>query len=311
VSIPEHARPGDGMQIPKLELVLREETGAAGIPSVAFAGTRDLLQSCVEAGLFTGAQILAGYKGAVALNWAAGKSAPAASAPLISAEDALDAGSISNIVVATAAMLAAESDDLMLEAPVQDYVPEYMGKDTARLRVRDLLSGLSDGGESSAVGSDALRDLLEEIVSRVSGLPFRQFLTRQLFEPLGMKRSSYAPPGHKALVTSARDLAVFAQMLLYRGIYDHRRYFKAKTVAGFTAGQGVWQKPSSADWTGRLFSKSAYGRCAPDGSSLWIDPAKQLFIIFLPSGTMTANGVGIFQAQEQINASLIHELGLD
>jgi len=100
-------------------------------------------------------------------------------------------------------------------------------------------------------------------------------------------------------------------MLLYRGIYDHRRYFKAKTVAGFAAGQGVWHKPSAADWTGRLFSKSAYGRCAPDGSSLWIDPAKQLFIIFLPSGTTTANAAGISQAQEQINASLIHELGLD
>ncbi len=309
VSIPEHARLGDGMQIPKLELVLREEAGAAGIPGAAFAKTRELLQSGVEAGLFAGAQLLVGYKGAVALNWAAGKSAPAAGAPPIAADDALDAGPLSNIIVSTAAMLAAESGELMTEAPVRDYVPEYTGEDIARLRVRDLLSGLSNGTGSSAVYSDALRGLLEEIVSRVSGLPFRQFLARQIFEPLGMKSSSYAPPGHKALVTSARDLGVFAQMLLYRGIYDHRRYFKAKTVAGFTAGNGAWQRPSVLDWTGRLFSSSAYGYSSPEGSSLWIDPSRQLFVVFLTGGSPDPVSAGaIADAREKIHESILEQI---
>ena len=42
-----------------------------------------------------------------------------------------------------------------------------------------------------------------------------------------------------------------------------------------------WSKPSQDDWAGRVFSASAFGYDAANGCSLWIDPERQTFIVFL------------------------------
>ena len=93
--------------------------------------------------------------------------------------------------------------------------------------------------------------------------------------------------GHAGLFSTAHDLAVFAQTMLNRGLYDHRRYFRPDTIDRFTGapsfrGEALgWQKPSAAGWTGKVFSASAYGHTGFTGTSIWIDPQRQLFIILL------------------------------
>ncbi len=95
--------------------------------------------------------------------------------------------------------------------------------------------------------------------------------------------------GHAGLFGSARDLTRFAQMMLNRGIYDHVRVFKQETVDRYTgntvgsAGNQAlgWRKPSAANWTGAVFSPSAYGHTGFTGTSLWIDPQRQAFILLL------------------------------
>ena len=42
-----------------------------------------------------------------------------------------------------------------------------------------------------------------------------------------------------------------------------------------------WGKPSAGAWTGRVFSRSAFGHTGFTGTVIWIDPEKQLFIVLL------------------------------
>ncbi len=104
--------------------------------------------------------------------------------------------------------------------------------------------------------------------------------------------------GHAGLFSSAEDLAIFAQMMLNGGIYGHKRIFKRSTVELFTHKYDEppntpralgWVTPSPSDAVGssagRLLSPSAFGHTGFTGTSIWIDPEKELFIILLTNRT--------------------------
>ena len=178
------------------------------------------------------------------------------------------------------------------------------------------------------VYSDFGMILLGEIIERVAGQPLDQFLRRRVFEPLGMKDTLYQPPkclrvhiapteqddgfrkrlirgevhdehawvmngvaGHAGLFSTARDLAVFAQMMLNGGAYDGRRILQRRTVEKFTARPPAragstralgWDTPSlKGSSAGAHFSPRSFGHTGFTGTSLWVDPEKQLFVILL------------------------------
>ena len=100
--------------------------------------------------------------------------------------------------------------------------------------------------------------------------------------------------GHAGLFSSARDLAVFAQMLLNGGSYGHVRVLARETVEDFTAAArppctcGIgWAKPASgagahaSSGSGAAFSGLAFGHTGFTGTSLWIDPARDQFVVLL------------------------------
>lgn len=98
--------------------------------------------------------------------------------------------------------------------------------------------------------------------------------------------------GHAGLFSSAEDLAIFAQMMLNGGIYTHKRIFKRSTVELFTRKYDEppnttramgWDTPSPSGRSsaGRLLSPNAFGHTGFTGTSIWIDPDKELFIILL------------------------------
>jgi beta-N-acetylhexosaminidase len=296
VTIPECSKIGDGLRIPKLEMMLTPASPEAlGLPKNAFANTRQILSTAIKSELIPGAQLIIGYQGKLALDLTAGNtSAPSGAA--VSSDTIYDIGSLSRIVrTASGIMLAAESGSLILDTPIKDYVPERKAAD--KLHIQDLMEALSadDGNETAA--SDMNIEILETIASRASGLASDRFVARRIFEPLGMHNTYGNPPkgyrggiagfeksGKTALFCTAKDLAAFAQMMLNRGIYNHRRYFSPATVARYTGSRGPWSKPSNGDWTGHLFSPSAFGRNSSKGSFIWIDPAKKLFIVLLTNG---------------------------
>jgi CubicO group peptidase (beta-lactamase class C family) len=94
---------------------------------------------------------------------------------------------------------------------------------------------------------------------------------------------------HAGLFSTAGDLAVFAQMLLNGGTYAHHRVLRSSTVSRWTRRQNAVPDSSRAlGWdTARpnerwsMFSDTAFGHTGFTGTSIWIDPDRDLFVILL------------------------------
>jgi beta-N-acetylhexosaminidase len=312
VSIPGYSKIGDGLQIPKLSMILKP--ASVEIPESQrnyFERSRTLLLSLVNAGVFPGAELLVGNRGQIAYELFAGRTGYSSNSPIVAQETTYPAASLLNIIrTASAAMLALDSGSLLANALVRDYLPEFKGKDAEDLRIRDLLT------EKPKMESST--DVIKEIVARATGIPIERFLAKKLFEPLGLKHlsdNSAKKTGETTAMSaevraswSARDLAVFAQLMLNRGMYDHRRYFEPKTIAKYTGPHGMWSKPSDKDWTGRLFSPSSFGHISPTGPVLWIDPEKQLFIVFLTGDGTSINRSRVAEAQKLLAESVMSQI---
>ena len=95
--------------------------------------------------------------------------------------------------------------------------------------------------------------------------------------------------GHAGLFSSGRDLARFARMYLNGGALDGVRIIKPETIALFTKLQDSalshralgWEKPDGRNSAGHLLSPEAFGHTGFTGTSIWIDPAQDVFIILL------------------------------
>jgi hypothetical protein len=92
--------------------------------------------------------------------------------------------------------------------------------------------------------------------------------------------------GHAGLFGTADDLAVFAQMMLNGGIYDGMRIVSDSTVRLFTqraAGSRAlgWEMAEGRHGAGEYLSPAAYGHVGFTGTSLWIDPQRDMFVILL------------------------------
>ncbi len=192
-------------------------------------------------------------------------------------------------------------------------------------------------------------ELLADLLRRVSGTPIERFVQERIFEPLGMADSSYVlPPEHRQRKVrrgkgmpgsedlgplspgldseqwegrpsgangghaSARDIAVFAQMLLDGGTYDSRRVLSSASVQAMRRNQvpeGVpvrWERlgPDGKPITlrlgggygyglfpfghtvtpyfnGGLASPSSFGHMGFGGSYFWADPERDLVGVYL------------------------------
>ena len=92
--------------------------------------------------------------------------------------------------------------------------------------------------------------------------------------------------GHAGLFSTAADLAVFAQMMLNGGVYDDVRIFSDSTVALFTrrsAGTRAlgWDTAEGQGGSGEYLTEAAYGHTGYTGTSIWIDPDRQMFVVLL------------------------------
>jgi CubicO group peptidase (beta-lactamase class C family) len=192
--------------------------------------------------------------------------------------------------------------------------------------------------------------LLGDIVRRVSGQPFWQFVRSRLFEPLGMNDSHLVLPpalrerrvyrgpgmpatepnplyagidapeldeldlGHTGAASTARDLAVFLQMLVNRGEHCGRRILSRASVAAMVRHQVSnsipWIMPRINPTTGKrmefvfrgggygyglfifgpgdrwkpngaLASLSAFGHAGYPSSYIWADPEREVVGIYL------------------------------
>jgi CubicO group peptidase (beta-lactamase class C family) len=95
--------------------------------------------------------------------------------------------------------------------------------------------------------------------------------------------------GHAGLFSTASDLARFARLYLNGGILDGTRVFDSATVVAFTRVQDStvskralgWETPTGRNSAGAKFSPRAFGHTGFTGTSIWMDPAQDLFVVLL------------------------------
>ena len=166
--------------------------------------------------------------------------------------------------------------------------------------------------------------VMQQVIERVSGKTLDALLAERVYGPLGMRDTQFNPPdslkpriapteiqafrggqvwgvvhdenawamggvsGHAGLFSSARDLAVFEQMMLNGGTYNGVRVLRPETIARWTtrqrkdAARGLgWENPSPRSSAGQYFSPRSFGHTGFTGTSVWADPEKGLFVVLL------------------------------
>jgi len=127
--------------------------------------------------------------------------------------------------------------------------------------------------------------------------------------------------GHAGMFSTAPDLAIFCQMMLNGGIYAHQRILRRETVTQFTSPAPLaknartlgWNVPTETSSSGRYFSKESFGHTGFTGTSIWIDPQKDLFVVLLTNASRThANHDDdeIRRVQPAIHNAVVESLGL-
>ena len=125
--------------------------------------------------------------------------------------------------------------------------------------------------------------------------------------------------GHAGMFSTAGDLAIFSQMLLNGGLYAHQRILRRSQVDQLTARHEVggtgralgWDVPTEPSSSGRYFSARSYGHLGFTGTSIWIDPEKELFVILLTNRVHpSADNEKIREVRPILHDAVLQALGL-
>jgi beta-N-acetylhexosaminidase len=198
------------------------------------------------------------------------------------------------------------------------------GKQETIRKILNLTLKYETGGKAEY--SDLGIILLGDIIEKLTGMTLDALSDERIFRPLGMSHTLFNPPvsirsqiapterdlwrrrllrgevhdentfamggvaGHAGLFGTSGDLAVFCQMILNGGVYDHHRVVFRSTLDKFTARQQGpdnssralgWDTPSEGSSAGTLLSSKAFGHTGFTGTSIWIDPSRELFMVLL------------------------------
>jgi beta-N-acetylhexosaminidase len=124
--------------------------------------------------------------------------------------------------------------------------------------------------------------------------------------------------GHAGIFSTAPDLGAFCQTLLNGGIYAHHRILRRATIAQFTTPQQLsngtrtlgWAVPTEGGSSGHYFSSHAFGHTGFTGTSIWIDPDRQLFVVLLTNRVHpTRENQKIAQVRPAFHDAVMQALG--
>ncbi|HEX2132612.1 MAG TPA: serine hydrolase domain-containing protein [Actinophytocola sp.] len=131
-------------------------------------------------------------------------------------------------------------------------------------------------------------EVLADTVHEASGIPFAEYLTEAVLDPLGMTSSRLAGTAGAGAVSTCGDLARFAAELRTPTLVSAETMTEATGVAfpglaGVLPGFG-YQKENdwglgfelrdhkSPHWTGKNSSPRTFGHFGQSGTFLWVDP---------------------------------------
>ncbi len=120
--------------------------------------------------------------------------------------------------------------------------------------------------------------------------------------------------GHAGVFSTARDVSIFAQCMLRGGnplvrpatveIFTRREDFPPGTSRALG-----WDTPSLPSQSGKHFSAKSYGHLGYTGTSLWIDPERQLSVTLLTNRTWPdRSSQGIKQIRPAFHDAVVEAL---
>jgi CubicO group peptidase (beta-lactamase class C family) len=120
--------------------------------------------------------------------------------------------------------------------------------------------------------------------------------------------------GHAGAFSSAEDMAIFGNVMLRGG----RPLVRPETLARFTLRQSSpegtsralgWDTPSSPSQSGKYFSARSFGHLGYSGTSLWIDPVRDLSVTLLTNRTWPdASNPAIRQIRPHFHDAVVEAL---
>jgi uncharacterized protein YbbC (DUF1343 family)/CubicO group peptidase (beta-lactamase class C family) len=128
--------------------------------------------------------------------------------------------------------------------------------------------------------------------------------------------------GHAGLFTTAADLSKFAQMMLGMGTREGVRIFSPLTVRTFTSPETPAENPviRGYGWDidspfagnrGELFPVGSYGHTGFTGTSLWIDPSTNSYVILLANSVHPNRRPAITSLRARVASAAAAGLNVD
>ena len=123
--------------------------------------------------------------------------------------------------------------------------------------------------------------------------------------------------GHAGVFATAEDVATFAHSMLQGG----NPIVRPETLALFTRRESSpsgtsralgWDTPSSPSQSGKYLSANSFGHLGYTGTSLWIDPTRQLSVTLLTNRTWPdCNNQAIKEIRPKFHDAVIDALGIE
>jgi CubicO group peptidase (beta-lactamase class C family) len=273
-----------------------------GMDAVRLNRVDGAIQEGINHGLLPGAVILVVREGKIPFRKAYGSRSKQPVQTPMTEDTVFDLASLTKpIATATSLMILLEQGKFRLADRVSEYLPEFGQNSKDKITIEQLLlhtSGLvndnpvddyREGKENALkkiyrlapatepgtkfVYSDVGYIVLGELVQKIGGESLDRFSGKHIFEPLGLRHTTFKPQGaladraapteqrdgrwiqgdvhdprafllggvagHAGLFSTADDLAVFAQMLLNQGELKGKRLLSPATVRIMTTPRAV------------------------------------------------------------------------
>jgi CubicO group peptidase (beta-lactamase class C family) len=123
--------------------------------------------------------------------------------------------------------------------------------------------------------------------------------------------------GHAGLFSNANDIAKLMTVLINKGKFSGKQFIKKSTIELFTKRYSD-QSTRAIGWdtrsetgssSGDYFSGDSYGHTGFTGTSVWVDPDRNLFVIFLTNRVYpTRANVKILKVRPELHNAVIKSL---
>jgi len=319
------------------------------------SGIDNVVEEEIEKGNFPGAVVLVGKQDDI-LYWKAfGNEVIEPYQEPMGTSTIFDLASLTKpVATATSIMILRDRKEIDLDDYAGKYLPEFACKGKEQVKIKHLLthtSGLpaytnADGLEEQfgspcpgkviekICGFEALNKpgekfrysclgyiTLAKIVEKITGKNIDEFSRENIFNPLGMKKTSYNPPalwqkdiaatqiveekllrgtvhdplaqlmagisGNAGLFSNAYDLSIYCRMLLNNGTLNGKRILGPEAVTLLTTEQANgrafgFDVDSSYSWVkGSYTSEKAFCHTGYTGTSIVCDPVSGVYVIIL------------------------------